>query len=1262
MARNIYALLVGIDTYHPASLSQVPSLQGCVNDIRAVEAYLRERTKNNEWRLVEPTGTTWILTDREATRQAVINGFNQHLCSADSEDVVIFYYAGHGAQEQAPEEFWDVEPDHLNETLVCYDSRTEGSRDLADKELGYLISKVARNHPHIVVVLDCCHSGSGTRDPKLVVRRAPQDRRERPLSSFIFSEAPAALHELLTASRSLEKKTTGLILPKGRHVLFTACRDYEEAKEYRGEDGQPRGAFSYFLLQTLQQTNGSLTYRELARNVHALVSGKAKYQSPQVEATDPEELDRPALGGAISQRPSYFTLHYSNNLNSWAIDGGVLHGIPKSNAGDTLLAVFPRGSTPEQLRQLSASLGEARVTQVQTQQSKVEISQDSLSVEESYWVVVTSLPLAPLKVYIKGEQGEETGVELARQALNEAGPNQKPSLYVHAVDDPKDADFNLLVCQGQYWITRPIDDRPVVAPIPEKSADNYTAECALQAICRLEHIARWTNVLELSSPATSRIQPDDVEMEIIVLSGKEAATPKSDGSNTSVSEMCVEYTYENGEWMPPVLQIKLTNKSNKILYCNVLEISESYAVDVPFFEERSSIRLLPKGTEGDGTIKSLDDLSFVIPEAFLKQGITEYQEIFKLIVSTTEFDASLLQQDALGLPPPKRSLTWHQGTLDLLMDRVYSREAVRIARTYDDWMTKAVAVTIVRSHDAKPIKPNAPTPLLDGIVEVQPHPSLQAKVSLTTVPQVSRDMGNLILPPILQEDPNITQPFQFTTSRGSDPGLRALELIEVLDYTVVTKEAPLKLLVNTSLAAGEHLLPIGYDGEFFLPLGRGANTENGKTEIKLERLPKPTVSSRSLQGSIRIFFQKVLSQKLGSPFAYPILATAEVKEDKTVIYEKSQEVIKVQVAQAQKIVLYIHSIIGDTQSMVPSIQQAKVEVDGQLRPLRELYDLVLTFDYENLQTTIEENARLLGQRLAAVGLGPTHGKELHIVAHSMGGLVSRWFIEREGGNQVVQHLVMLGTPNAGSPWPTVQDWAFATLSFGLNQLAAIIWPVKVIPALLDYIEANDNSLEQMQPDSPLLKAMAENPDPHVPYTIIAGDRSLIPRAIQTQSELQTSPVQRLMQKLFGKAVDKVVDLAFFHQPNDIAVTLASIKSVSANRSPQPLILLPDAECDHLTYFTNHGGLNALAIALSIRQDDIQKSVVKNAFTQPETEPKEVHAKEENQKRLSSPVIGAIALLVTAVISGLIFWQTAGHEKLKRQHTIRQALPSDVNPN
>jgi PGAP1-like protein len=262
--------------------------------------------------------------------------------------------------------------------------------------------------------------------------------------------------------------------------------------------------------------------------------------------------------------------------------------------------------------------------------------------------------------------------------------------------------------------------------------------------------------------------------------------------------------------------------------------------------------------------------------------------------------------------------------------------------------------------------------------------------------------------------------------------------------------------------------------------------------------------------------------------------------------------------------------------MVGSVQQAKVEVNGQLRPLRELYDLVLTFDYENLNTTIEENARSLKQRLADMGLGANHGKELHIVAHSMGGLVSRWLIEREGGNQIVQHLVMLGTPNAGSPWSAVQDMTFALLGWGLNQVPEMVWPAKVVADLvaksLEFVDVNVNALNQMQPDSEFFKAIANNPDPQIPYTIIAGDRSI-------PLKQQSSRLGLLKEKLFTPVVNKVVDgLVFGGEPNDIAVHLASIKSVRGDRTPQPKVL-PNVACDHLTYFTTEAGLKALVDAL-----------------------------------------------------------------------------------
>jgi len=1110
MTRNIYALLVGIDNYAPNSVIQVPPLKGCENDIRAIETYLKNQIAGG-WTLIEPKR----LLNQEASRQAIIEGFQKYLCQAGSDDIALFYYSGHGGQEKAPEEFWHLEPDHLDETLVCYDSRISENHDLADKELRYLLAQVAQKNPRIIVILDSCHSGSGTRNIPQGVRLAPEDTRERKLESFIFAQDSTFTNLLLTSSE-VDKKKTGLDLPKGRHILLAACRDYQYAKEYPGDDGETRGAFSYFFLKSLEQTNGSLSYLDLARNIEALVKGKVQEQVPQLEATNPEDLKESFLGDAIPERPFYFTLSYSTNPSDrgWEIDGGVLRGIPKpvSAAETTLLAIFPVGSHPDDLKQFSKALGEAKVTKVLTQKSKVEITkgQENLQENQGYWAVVTSLPLDPLKVYIQGDLTEGTGIVLAKRALEEANSGQK-SLYVKQVENSTDADFNLLVENGQYWITQ--DERPVVAPIPERPG--YTENGAKEAIQALEAIARWTNILELKSSKSSKLN-GDVEMEIIKYGYEDREgniTPCEDESSDNLplntSEHCLKYKYKNGEWKRPVIKVKLTNKSTQKLFCSVLLLSNDYSVNPrihhypdpenPELYEEGTILLSGTNSEGSNTFESF--VFFEIKEELLDKGITEEKDIFKLIVSKTDFNADLLQQDGLEPPPAQRSLSSCEGTLDSLMLQVSTRDAAPSRKKIDDWITKEVAVTIVKPRDAEQIQPGKGAELLNGLIEVQPHPNLQAKVTLTTVSQTTRDIGNVIAPPILWDEQGIIESYQFTTSRGSDPGLSAVELFNVNDVNLVTKDAPLTLLVNQALEEGECILPVSFDGEFFLPLGAGVK-KGKQIEIKLERLPQPTTSSRSLGGSIKIFFKKLRSQKLGHSYDYPILTTAEVRQEGNKIKvsyqpELSQpnlEEVKKRVDSAQKIVLYIHGIIGDTESMVGSVQQAKVEVNGQIRPLRELYDLVLTFDYENLHTTIEENARSLKQRLESVGLGANHGKKLHIVAHSMGGLVSRWFIEREGGNKMVNHLVMLGTPHAGSPWPAVQDMAFAFLGWGLNQMPEMVWPAKVVADLaaksLNFVEANDNALDQMQPDSPFFKAIAHNLDPQVPYTIIAGDRSL----------------------------------------------------------------------------------------------------------------------------------------------------------------------------
>jgi pimeloyl-ACP methyl ester carboxylesterase len=273
-------------------------------------------------------------------------------------------------------------------------------------------------------------------------------------------------------------------------------------------------------------------------------------------------------------------------------------------------------------------------------------------------------------------------------------------------------------------------------------------------------------------------------------------------------------------------------------------------------------------------------------------------------------------------------------------------------------------------------------------------------------------------------------------------------------------------------------------------------------------------------------------------------------------------------------VLFVHGIIGDTRSMVPAVQLARC---ADASPVAGLYDLVLTFDYENLNTTIEENGRGLKKRLEEVGLGAGHGKALDIVAHSMGGLVARWFIEREGGKQVVRRLIMLGTPNAGSPWPRVADWATLALAFGLNQLTVIAWPAAILGGLTALIENPLGALNEMAPHSPFLDSLAANADPAVPYVGLAGNTSLIPAATVPDPQ-KGSLLDRLLARLTSPAlIHQVANPFFLGQVNDIAVAVASMEAIAAGR--QPAYDVRAVACDHVSYFRDRAGLEALAKVL-----------------------------------------------------------------------------------
>ncbi|MEX1020538.1 MAG: caspase family protein, partial [Litorilinea sp.] len=588
MPSTTYALLVGIDAY-PAPVNP---LRGCVNDIRRVESLLRAR-------LAPPDGRPHpfqprVLTDAQATRQGIIDGFRQHLRQARADDVALFYYSGHGSQAPSPPEFWHLEPDRLDETLVCWDSRLPEPNhwDLADKELAQLVAEVAESGAHVVVILDCCHSGSGTRmaeEAEVRSRRLPTDDRMRPAATFLVSAEQAAA--LTVTERSTQAGSGWFTLARGRHVLLAACAPEEEAKEL-SLGGEQRGAFSFYLLETLQRGRATLSYRDLFKRVNARVRASVSLQSPQLEAHDNRDLGQPFLGGAIPEGPAYYTASYQRE-SGWAIDGGAVHGIPapggdteSTRAETTILAIFPFDSPPADLQNLGTAIGEARVTRRDPTQSMITLmlhNGQSPEPHMTYKALVTALPLTPMVVAL---EGDAAGLALVRAALAHAGPARTAADETdnnaddHGDDAPTGAP-SLLVQEGDleaaelivtarddsYHIRRKGDGYPLVV-----ATRDFTPIRAQLVVQRLEHIARWRKIVELANP-DSRLDEAGIRLEIELPDGAGGWQPAAEGR--AVRQ---EYTYQNGAWQQPTFRIKLSNHATRRLYCMAFDLTETWGV------------------------------------------------------------------------------------------------------------------------------------------------------------------------------------------------------------------------------------------------------------------------------------------------------------------------------------------------------------------------------------------------------------------------------------------------------------------------------------------------------------------------------------------------------------------------------------------------------------------------------------------------------------------------------------------------------------
>ena len=266
-----YGLVIGVDDYQ-----HLPSLNGAVNDARDIASALRASGVND----------VTMLLDRDATREAIFQAWNNIVAKARLGDTVVFSYAGHGGQER--ERVQGSEEDGLDEVFLLSGFKADASGNgqrIIDDEINKLFTDA--RHLKIVFIADSCHSGTMTRS--FDERTGGAKTRLGNYGDIVDDQLP----EPDTTAATLDPELMDNV------VFFGAVQDHEVALEFP-IDGQSRGALSYSFARAIrghadQDGDSVIGTRELeiylVEKVRTMSEGR---QFPQmVPRGQPTEIEFP---------------------------------------------------------------------------------------------------------------------------------------------------------------------------------------------------------------------------------------------------------------------------------------------------------------------------------------------------------------------------------------------------------------------------------------------------------------------------------------------------------------------------------------------------------------------------------------------------------------------------------------------------------------------------------------------------------------------------------------------------------------------------------------------------------------------------------------------------------------------------------------------------------------------------------------------------------------------------------------------------------
>lgn len=244
------------------------------------------------------------LMNRQATKTGIIGAFRKMTASCKQGDVVYVHYSGHGQQMT---DVHNDEKDGLDECWIPYDAYRKasatyhGEKHLTDDELNVYLNAIRHKigaKGKLLVAIDACHSGDGTRgDNDEVVRGVEDTLVVDSLNARGLYETFEMLKSLFMGDYDKEKIINDKAKPLAeRWITISACKSDQVNIEMK----KPAVGKLTYALWTELKNSDKVSNGEFMKRIRKFVNRNTSSRPQQPEMTG-EDINKYNITDILSR-------------------------------------------------------------------------------------------------------------------------------------------------------------------------------------------------------------------------------------------------------------------------------------------------------------------------------------------------------------------------------------------------------------------------------------------------------------------------------------------------------------------------------------------------------------------------------------------------------------------------------------------------------------------------------------------------------------------------------------------------------------------------------------------------------------------------------------------------------------------------------------------------------------------------------------------------------------------------------------------------